>query len=199
MMSHLCHKYVFYFTLFTHLALAFAFLHFPKCISLTPGEQLWVCCIQLSVWCVGGSSESIVRSSKRLVKRKSCSPDSQTSTCLFSAPVGVSAHRSWFLPLRDFENTGGKSCFSRTKPEHFLRSNDAAHQNKLFKSVREMTLNSFKVTKDSSVCLWSLHPRINASHPEINPTVEPLDETAAVLKWRISPRIFWLDKNMKKK
>lgn len=32
---------------------------------------------------VGGSRESIVRSSKRLVKRKSCSPDSQTSTCLF--------------------------------------------------------------------------------------------------------------------
>lgn len=31
----------------------------------------------LVLFCVGGSSESIVRSSERLVKRKSCSPDSQ--------------------------------------------------------------------------------------------------------------------------
>ncbi len=106
----------------------FGFLHFPKCLSMTlPGEQQWVCCVQLLVLCVGRSSKSIVRSSERLVKRKSCSPDSQTPTCLFSASVGVSAHYSWFLPAC-FVNIGAKWRLKReavwfwgaeTKPRHF--------------------------------------------------------------------------------
>lgn len=118
---------IFCFTCFAYFHFSFRVPTFPKMpFHDPPGEQQRVCCAQLLVSCVGRSSESIVRSSERLVKRKSCSPDSQTSTCLFSASVGVSAHCSWFLPAC-FVNIGPKWRLEReadsegagTKPKHF--------------------------------------------------------------------------------
>lgn len=58
----------------------FSFLHFPKCLSVTPPlhpRQATAMYFALSCafWCVGASSESEDQAN---VKRKSCSPDSST-------------------------------------------------------------------------------------------------------------------------
>lgn len=176
---------------------------FPKMPLRDPPESSGEVCFALRCWfwCVGGSSESEDQAS---VKRKSCSPDSQTSTRLFSAAVGVSAHCSWFLPAC-FVNAGAKWRLRReagwvrrtgTEPKHFPYLNIYFCETQLdldmsFKKTFWMTGKVLKVLKYhliSSVCLWPL-----SSHPEANPVMESLDDTAVIL---ISTSISWLDKNM---
>ena len=140
--------------------------------------------MQLLVSCVGGSSESILRSSERLVKRKSCSPDSRTSTSsifclcgrlsplqLISPACVVTAGAQWQLEnetLIVFFYFLFYFIFYQTLLD-------------LFKSFRK----SSKVTirhPNSSVCFSSLHRRISTSHPEANPVMEISDDTAASFK-----------------
>ncbi len=114
-------------TCFTFYHFSFQVPPFPRMPLCDPTQQQWVCYVQLFVSCVGGLSENIAGSGERLVKRKSCSPDSQTSVRLFSACVGVSAHCSSFLPAHSV-NTRAKwrlereavwSWRTETEPRHF--------------------------------------------------------------------------------
>lgn len=115
------------------LSICFAHFHFnfqvPTFPQLSfhdpaPSKKAVVVCCTFSCWFlrVGGSSESVDQAS---VKRKSCSPDSQTSTCLFSASVGVSAHCHWALPAwcasdGDKRWLRKKSCVMETHSKHLL-------------------------------------------------------------------------------
>lgn len=86
---------------------------------------------------------------QRLVERKSCSPDSQTSTCLFSAAVGVSAHDSWSLLVW--------SANTRVKCQLLEAQNGTLDRKRS---------SGFQRYQTSPVCAQTLLLRINAAHPE---------------------------------